>query len=85
VNTSNRRLLARFLGAIAIAYVGLAIFFAVNEQYVVAIGNGLTAAICLIVGRIMGSMERGGPSWRLFGMFIAALIGINLLVWTSVF
>lgn len=82
---SNRRLLARFLGAIALVYVGLAIFFAVNGQYVVAIGNGLTAALCLMVGRMIRTMETGGPSWLLFCMFVAAMVGVNVVIWTTVF
>ena len=83
--TPKRRMLARLLAAAAILYVGLTIFFVVGGHYMVAIGNGLTAAICIMVARMINSMERGGPGRLLSCTFIAALVGVNVLIWTRVF
>lgn len=80
--TRRHRFLSRFLVAGALAYTGLAIFFALDALYVPALSNALTAAIALIVARTIGSMERGGPSMLLASTFTAALICANVVIWT---
>jgi hypothetical protein len=85
VKLSTRRVLARFLVIAAIVYVGIAIFFAATGLLVPAVANALTAVGAGIVARMIISTERGGPNWLLASAFIAALVGVNVIVWTTVF
>jgi hypothetical protein len=85
LKTSTRRILARFLMALAVVYVGVTIYFVVYGHYAVAIGNALTAALFLMVARMVNSMQRGGPGLLLSCTFIVALVSVNVLIWTRVF
>lgn len=85
LKTSTRRVLARFLVALAVVYAGITIYFVAYGHYAVAVGNALTAALFLMVARMVNSMERGGPGWLLSCTFIAALVSANVLIWTRVF
>jgi hypothetical protein len=84
VQPSKRLVFARFLVSLSVVYAGLAIYFAAGGLYRAAIGTCLTAVIGLLVARAITSMNKGGPSLLLAGAFLAALIGVNVVVWTSV-
>ena len=77
-----RVVLARFLIAAGAAYAGLAIYYTLSESYTVTAVTGLTASILLLVARMVTA--GGRPSVLLTCTFLAAMFGVNILLWTVV-